>query len=138
MDAKQALQLEIEQLRGNLNVMRHIRYEGDEEVLNKVELLLKALREKESELGDLETINQTLVVQERQRNDELQDARKELVNVSCLTWFTYMGTNFSPYFLSLSWHLAYIIFYKSLIIRRLGNCWAMKETHNCFFTNYKA
>lgn len=100
MDAKQALQLEIEQLRGNLNVMRHIRYEGDEEVLNKVELLLKALREKESELGDLETINQTLVVQERQKNDELQDARKELVNVSCLTWFTYMGTNFSPYFLS--------------------------------------
>lgn len=85
MDAKQALQLEIEQLRGNLNVMRHIKYEGDEEVLNKVELLLKALREKESELGDLETINQTLVVQERQTNDELQDARKELVNVSCIT-----------------------------------------------------
>lgn len=80
LDAKQALQLEIEQLRGNLNVMRHIKYEGDEEVLNKVELLLKALREKESELGDLETINQTLVVQERQTNDELQDARKELVN----------------------------------------------------------
>ncbi|KAH6787150.1 XH/XS domain-containing protein [Perilla frutescens var. hirtella] len=80
LDTKQALQLEIEQLRGNLNVMRHIRYEGDVEVLNQVELLLKALREKERELEDLETINHTLVVQERKRNDELQDARKEMVN----------------------------------------------------------
>ncbi|XP_057788951.1 protein INVOLVED IN DE NOVO 2-like [Salvia miltiorrhiza] len=82
LDAKQALELEIEQLRGNLNVMRHIKFEGDvnEEVLNEVDLLHKAMREKERELGDLEAINQTLVVQERKRNDELQDARKELVN----------------------------------------------------------
>ncbi|KAL0413986.1 UNVERIFIED_CONTAM: protein INVOLVED IN DE NOVO 2 [Sesamum radiatum] len=80
LDAKQAVQLEIEQLRGKLNVMKHMGDEGDLEVLNKVDLLLKALREKEGELEDLEVLNQTLIVQERKRNDELQDARKELVN----------------------------------------------------------
>ncbi|PIN12173.1 Centromere-associated protein NUF2 [Handroanthus impetiginosus] len=80
LDAKQAVQLEIEQLRGKLNVMKHMGDEGDLEVLNKVDLLLKALREKEGELEDLDALNQTLIVQERKRNEELQDARKELVN----------------------------------------------------------
>ncbi|KAL7150037.1 hypothetical protein ABFS83_05G081400 [Erythranthe nasuta] len=80
LDAKQAVQLEIEQLRGKLNVVKHMGDEGDLEVLNKVDLVLKALREKEGELDDLEALNQTLVVQERKSNDELQDARKELVN----------------------------------------------------------
>ncbi|KAH6769199.1 XH/XS domain-containing protein [Perilla frutescens var. frutescens] len=80
LDAKQAVQLEIEQLRGKVNVMKHMGDEEDLEVLNKVELLLKALREKEGDLEDLEALNQSLVVQERKRNDELQDARKEMVN----------------------------------------------------------
>lgn len=38
------------------------------------------LREKEGDLDDLEALNQTLIVKERKSNDELQDARKELVN----------------------------------------------------------
>ncbi|KAG8390855.1 hypothetical protein BUALT_Bualt01G0127000 [Buddleja alternifolia] len=80
LDAKQAVQLEIEQLRGQLNVMKHMEDEGDLEVLHKVDSLLKALREKEGELDDLDSLNQTLIVQERKRNDELQDARKEMVN----------------------------------------------------------
>lgn len=82
MDAKQAVQLEIEQLRGQLNVTKHMGDEGDLETLNKVDLILRALREKEGELNDLEALNQTLIVQERKTNDELQDARKELANVS--------------------------------------------------------
>ncbi|KAK6117902.1 hypothetical protein DH2020_048350 [Rehmannia glutinosa] len=81
LDSKQAVQLEIEQLRGKLNVVKHMGDEGDLEVLNKVDLLLKALREKEAELGDLDSLNQTLIIQERMKNEELQDARKELVNV---------------------------------------------------------
>lgn len=68
-----------------MNIIKHVNYKGDVEVLNEVELLHKAMREKELELGDLEAINQTLVVRERKRNDELQDARKELVKVSCIT-----------------------------------------------------
>ncbi|KAL8463092.1 hypothetical protein ACS0TY_033928 [Phlomoides rotata] len=81
LDAKQALQLEIEQLRGQLSVMKYMGDEGDLETLYKVEFLLNALKEKEGALGDLQALNQTLVVQERKRNDELQDARKELVNI---------------------------------------------------------
>ncbi|KAL3650142.1 hypothetical protein CASFOL_006545 [Castilleja foliolosa] len=80
LDAKQAVQLEIEQLRGKLNVVKHMGDEGDLEVLNKVDMLLKSMREKEGELEDLESLNQTLIVQERMKNDELQDARKEMVN----------------------------------------------------------
>ena len=41
------------------------------------------LEQKEVELDDMESMNQTLIVKERQSNDELQDARKELIEV----WF---------------------------------------------------
>ncbi|KAL4369416.1 hypothetical protein GQ457_05G032230 [Hibiscus cannabinus] len=80
LDQKQALELEIEQLRGSLNVIRHMGDKDDKEVLNKIEASLKELREKEGELEDLEALNQTLIVRERKSNDELQDARKELIN----------------------------------------------------------
>ncbi|TYH67869.1 hypothetical protein ES332_D06G218700v1 [Gossypium tomentosum] len=80
LDQKQALELEIEQLRGSLNVIRHMGDEDDKEVLQKIEASLKDLREKEGELEDLEALNQTLIVSERKSNDELQDARKELIN----------------------------------------------------------
>ena len=81
LDAKQALELEIESLRGSLNVMKHMG-DDDLEVLEKVEAIHKDLREKEGEFDDLEALNQTLIVKERKSNDELQDARKELINVS--------------------------------------------------------
>ncbi|XWS74963.1 hypothetical protein CRYUN_Cryun01aG0043900 [Craigia yunnanensis] len=80
LDQKQALELEIEQLRGSLNVIRHMGDEDDIEVLKKMEASLKELREKEGELEDLEALNQTLIVRERKSNDELQEARKELIN----------------------------------------------------------
>lgn len=56
--------------------------DGDMEVMEKVEATLKELREKEGDLEDLEALNQTLIVKERKSNDELQEARKELINVS--------------------------------------------------------
>ncbi|KAE8735156.1 Protein INVOLVED IN DE NOVO 2 [Hibiscus syriacus] len=80
LDQKQALELEIEQLRGSLNVIRHMGDEDDIEVLKMVEASLKVLREKEGELEDIEALYQTLIVRERKSNDELQDARKELIN----------------------------------------------------------
>ncbi|KAL3650164.1 hypothetical protein CASFOL_006567 [Castilleja foliolosa] len=80
LDAKQAVQLEIEQLRGKLNIVKHMGDECDLEVLNHVEMLLRAMREKERELEELESLNQTLIVQEHKTNEELQDARKEMVN----------------------------------------------------------
>lgn len=67
--------------------MKYMGDDGDLVNLHEVEFLLNALREKEGALTDLQALNQTLVVQERKRNDELQDARKELVNVSSLIVF---------------------------------------------------
>ncbi|KAB1225962.1 hypothetical protein CJ030_MR1G006670 [Morella rubra] len=40
----------------------------------------KDLNEKEEELARMEELNQTLIVKERKTNDELQEARKELIN----------------------------------------------------------
>ncbi|KAA8549275.1 hypothetical protein F0562_000959 [Nyssa sinensis] len=80
LDAKQALELEIEHMRGSLSVMRHMREDGDMEVKNKIEKILEDLKEKEEELEDLEAFNQALAVKERNSNDELQEARKELID----------------------------------------------------------
>ncbi|XVF83698.1 hypothetical protein PTKIN_Ptkin16aG0511300 [Pterospermum kingtungense] len=80
LDQKQALELEIEQLRGSLNVFRHMEDEDDIEVMRKVDACLKELREKEGELEDVVALNQTLIVREHQSNNELHEARKELIN----------------------------------------------------------
>lgn len=91
IDQKQALELEIEQLRGTLNVIKHMGDDDDMEVMKKVEETLKELREKEGDLEDIEALNQTLIVKERKSNDELQEARKELINVSSpflFLWFS--------------------------------------------------
>lgn len=80
LDAKQALELEIQRLKGNLNVMKHMGGDEDIEVKQKVEAMVKSLEEREEELEGLESLNQTLIVKERKSNDELQEARKELIN----------------------------------------------------------
>lgn len=80
LDTKQALQLEIERLKGTINVMKHMGDEGDQEVLQKADSLNKLLREKEGELEDFDRLNQMLIVKERKSNEEVQDARKELIN----------------------------------------------------------
>lgn len=81
LDAKQALELEIETLTGSLKVMKHMEDEDDAEILKKVDVLLSDLREKEGNLEDIEALNQALIVKERNSNDELQEARKELITV---------------------------------------------------------
>lgn len=43
--------------------------------------LRESLAEKEEELHDMDTLNQTLILREHMSNTELQDARKELINV---------------------------------------------------------
>ncbi|XP_038711963.1 protein INVOLVED IN DE NOVO 2-like isoform X1 [Tripterygium wilfordii] len=79
LDAKQTLELEIEQMRGKLNVKKHLA-DGDVKVMQEVEEILKNKREKEEELEDLDALNQTLIVREHESNEELQEARKELIN----------------------------------------------------------
>ncbi|MCL7030375.1 hypothetical protein MKW94_015866, partial [Papaver nudicaule] len=77
--AKQTLELEIEQLKGDLNVLKH--QGGDDyETFNKMmDEMSKNLEETQGELESLEDLNQTLVVMQGKSNDELQEARKELI-----------------------------------------------------------
>ncbi|KAE8039064.1 hypothetical protein FH972_011512 [Carpinus fangiana] len=79
LDAKQALELEIERLRGALQVMKHMGEDGDMEAKQKMDAIAQELKEKEEESADVEALNQTLIIMERKTNDELQDARKELI-----------------------------------------------------------
>ncbi|XP_039004450.1 factor of DNA methylation 4-like [Hibiscus syriacus] len=77
LDAKQALELEIQSMKGQIEVMQHM--EGDGEMKQKMEAIQEELREKEEEWSSVEELYQVLVVSERQKNDELLDARKELI-----------------------------------------------------------
>ncbi|KAF8404308.1 hypothetical protein HHK36_009191 [Tetracentron sinense] len=77
LDAKQALELEIERLKGTLNIMKHMGGDEDLEVKKKMEEMSEKLKDEERELEDL---NQFLIVKERKSNDELQDVRKELIS----------------------------------------------------------
>ena len=82
LDARQALELQVQRMRGSIQVMRHMGEDGDVELKKKMDAVEQDLREKEQDLEDLESLSQTLIIKERQSNDELQQARKELINVS--------------------------------------------------------
>ncbi|KAG1371709.1 factor of DNA methylation 1 [Cocos nucifera] len=79
LDAKQKLELEIQQLKGKLQVMKHMGGEDDSAIKEKMEEMSEELKEKIEEMESLEALNQTLVVKERTSNDELQEARSELI-----------------------------------------------------------
>ncbi|KAB2612722.1 leucine-rich repeat-containing protein [Pyrus ussuriensis x Pyrus communis] len=79
LDAKQKLEMEIEELKGKLEVMKHLGDQDDDAVQSKIKEMEDELGEKVDELEDLESLNQTLITKERQSNDELQEARKELI-----------------------------------------------------------
>lgn len=82
MDLKQYLELEIQQLKVSLSMLKHIEEDEDEEVLKKMNAMERELSERLHELQDMEALNKTLIMKERQMNDELQKARKILINVS--------------------------------------------------------
>lgn len=80
LDAKQALELEIEGMKRALQVMKHMGEDGDVEMKKKMDTIKEELKDKEEELEGLELLNQALIVKERKSNDELQEARKELIS----------------------------------------------------------
>ncbi|KAK1398588.1 XH domain-containing protein [Heracleum sosnowskyi] len=69
LDDKKRLELEIEQIRRDL------------EARKKIESLEENLKDKGDELEYLESLNQALFTLERKSSDELLDARKELINL---------------------------------------------------------
>nr|CAB3477709.1 unnamed protein product [Digitaria exilis] len=80
LDAKQKLELEIQQLKGKLKVMEHMPGDEDSASKNRINELSEALQEKIDELDGMESLNQTLVIKESKSNIELQEARNELEN----------------------------------------------------------
>ncbi|KAG5515291.1 hypothetical protein RHGRI_036362 [Rhododendron griersonianum] len=80
IDARQALELEVERMRGAIQVIGHMGEDGDLELKKKKDALQQDLAEKEQDLEDLESLSQALIIKERKSNDEIQQARKELIN----------------------------------------------------------
>ncbi|KAL8042915.1 hypothetical protein ABFX02_09G083800 [Erythranthe guttata] len=78
LDEKQKLEMEIEELKGKLEVMKHMGGD-DAAVQQKIDSMNEQLQEKKDDLDGLEDLNKQLLLKERQSNDELQEARKELI-----------------------------------------------------------
>nr|QDC18028.1 factor of DNA methylation 1-like A [Hypericum perforatum] len=75
LDAKQKLDMEIEDLKGKIKVKEH--YVGkDDSVKAELEKLNAELKDKTEDLDDLESLVTVLTTKERESNDELQEARK--------------------------------------------------------------
>ncbi|KAF6171262.1 hypothetical protein GIB67_036930 [Kingdonia uniflora] len=80
LDAKQKLELEIQGLKNTQKMMKLMGSDDDKGLELKMIEMDKELGEKEEEMTDLSFLNNTLMVKDRQITDELQDARKELIN----------------------------------------------------------
>lgn len=80
-------------MKGQLQIMKHMEGEEDETMKKKITEMSEQLKEKIEEMEDLESLNQALVIKERKSNDELQEARKELIHVRLLINFI---TDLSP------------------------------------------
>ena len=63
-------------------MLKSVGDEEDSEFVNKYGALQNDLVEKEVLIEELEALNQTLIVKGCKMNDELQEARKELIHVS--------------------------------------------------------
>ena len=70
VDEKQKLELDIEQLKGKLEVVKHMKGEGVD-VKKHSEKLTAELNERIEEMEHLEDLNQTLVVKARMASDEI-------------------------------------------------------------------
>jgi predicted FMN-binding regulatory protein PaiB len=81
LDAKQKLEMEIEEIKGKLQVMKHLENEDDTSVRKKMEEMNETLEEKVDDLNDMEEMNNVLIAKERLSNDELQEARKQFIAV---------------------------------------------------------
>ncbi|XP_020577719.1 factor of DNA methylation 5-like [Phalaenopsis equestris] len=76
--AKQKLELEIEQLSGKIEVMKHMESEEDS-IKKRMEEMQAELNEKIEEQQYLESLNTSLTSKHFESNTELQHARKQLI-----------------------------------------------------------
>ncbi|VVA91487.1 unnamed protein product [Arabis nemorensis] len=80
LDTKQTLEMEIQELKGKLQVMKHLGDDDNGAVTLKMKDLNDELEDKKGELEGLEQMNSVLMTKERQSNDEIQKARKRLIS----------------------------------------------------------
>ncbi|XP_044976390.1 factor of DNA methylation 1-like isoform X3 [Hordeum vulgare subsp. vulgare] len=80
LDAKQKLELEIKQLQGKLEIMKHMPGEEDSESKKRIDELSEELQDKYDEMDAMESLYHALLIKERKSNDELQDARRKLID----------------------------------------------------------
>ena len=79
LDEKQQLEMELELLKGRLNMRKHL---GDDEALMlKIKEKEEELEEKQIDFDVMDEMNQTLIVKDLNSNQELQAARKEAIEV---------------------------------------------------------
>lgn len=77
--SKQNLEMELAQLRGKLEGMKHMGTEADTSS-KELEKISEELKEKDEQLDAMGDANQALIIMERRTNDELEQAKKELIN----------------------------------------------------------
>lgn len=106
-------------MRGAIEVMKHMSEDGDMEAKKKMESIQEELKDKEEDLEDLELTNQALIVKERKNNDELQEARKELINVSLSYFILHYHSFISPIFC-----ISFLfLFFSILVINQVTPCY---------------
>ncbi|CAN1190735.1 Factor of DNA methylation 1 [Linum perenne] len=76
LDTKQKLEMEIQQLKGKVNVMKHLEDQDDAAVKKAMKEMDDELQEKIDSLAHEESMHKALVVKERESNDEVLEARK--------------------------------------------------------------
>lgn len=77
---KQALELEVERMRGAVKIMEHMGDDDDVEVKKKLESIEEELEDKIEELESLEDLNQALIIKEHKASQEMQEALNALIN----------------------------------------------------------
>jgi hypothetical protein len=64
--------------------MKHMPGEEESELKKKIGELSEELQDKYEEMDSVESLHHTLLIKEQKTNEELQDARKKLIDASCL------------------------------------------------------
>jgi hypothetical protein len=79
---KQALEIEVKQLQGQLEVTEIM---PGEEVSKKkkIDELRKILKEKYDDIEEKESLQQILIDKQKEHNNELRPAREKLIKVGC-------------------------------------------------------
>lgn len=77
LDARQKLELEIQQLEDKLQVMTHMNGEKD-----KIFEFNEELKQKIEEMESVDAMNQALLIKENLAKEELEGARKILIKVA--------------------------------------------------------